>query len=236
MAILQLDITENRPDGQAANERGELTNRQRNWLLRQLEDSDQPNVPRATNGALVAGFLFVIIGLIWNTLQYPRLADYRQLEIIALGVLLYLYLAIALSGRTRLHHRTQVRPPLQTARQRLANGDYQIESWIGPVRFVIYPPGAYRVGDVESARDTYVIETHLHHFAVSKALWETLRPYAENDFTLHYLTEPVVMLLSIVHIPRSEPPTDAELASVIGISDDGELIYEEQDGEARHQL
>jgi hypothetical protein len=38
---------------------------------------------------------------------------------------------------------------------------------------------------MESAEDTYVIEIPLHIFAVSKTLWEALRPHAENDFTLH---------------------------------------------------
>jgi len=42
MAILQLDITENRPDGQAANERGELTDWQRDRLVNQLEYPYQP--------------------------------------------------------------------------------------------------------------------------------------------------------------------------------------------------
>ncbi len=240
MAILQLDITENRPDGQAANERGELTDWQRDRLVNQLEYPYKPPIPHLTDVAkialLVAVYLAILIGGMWSRLTYPLLSDYRSLVFMAIGVLICLGIGCwgILGALWKwLRYRTQVRPHLQDASHRLANTDYRIERWQGPVRFVIYPPGAYRMAGIESVEDTCVIETPLHHFVVSKTLWEALRPHAENDFTLHYLTEPVPALLSIAHIPLSEPPTDAELSAIIGIGDDGELIYEEQNQQAR---
>lgn len=240
MAILQLDITENRPDGQAANERGELTDWQRDRLVNQLEYPYQPRILPLTDATkialLVAVSLAIFMGVIWSDLRYPLQSDYRTMQAMALAVLISLGIGCwgILGALWKwLRYRTQVRPHLQDASHRLAKTDYRIERWQGPVRFVIYPPGAYRMAGIESVEDTCVIETPLHHFAVSKTLWEALRPHAENDFTLHYLTEPVPALLSVAHIPLSEPPTDAELSAVIGIGDDGELIYVEQNQQAR---
>lgn len=242
MAILQLDITENRPDGQAANERGELTDWQRERLVNQLEYPYQPHTRSftvaATIALTIAVSLAIFTGMMWSSLRYPRQWHYRFIQAMAFGVLICF--GIGCSGIfgmlwKRLRYRTQVRPHLQDASHRLANADYRIERWQGPVRFVIYPPGAYRMAGIESVDETCVIETPLHIFAVSKTLWESLRPHAENDFTLHYLTEPVPALLSIVHTLRSEPPTDSELSAVIGIGDDGELIYEEQGDQNRQQ-
>lgn len=75
----------------------------------------------------------------------------------------------------------------------------------------------------------------MHQFQVSKALWEQFRTFADDGLILYYLTEPFVTLLSMERIPMSEPPTDAELATVTGINEEGELIYEEQDQAARRR-
>ena len=66
-----------------------------------------------------------------------------------------------------------------------------------------------------------------------EALWSEFSAYADDGLILHYLTEPLVTLLSVGLIPPPGPPSDAKLASVIGIGDDGELIYEEQDENQR---
>ncbi len=240
MAILQLDITENRPDGQAANERGELTSWQRNWLLSHLNSPPQLRIPFSTENVKIAGvvspIMMVVSVIMLSGLSGRILTVSSMLSAIVLGAAVFIGIAYrptfsALWQRYRFYKQAELY--LWNAHYRLTHDDYQIESWEGPVRFVIYPPGAYRMFDMESAEDTYAIATPLHIFAVSKTLWEALRPHAENDFTLHYLTEPVPALLSVAQIPLSEPPTDAELASVIGIGDDGELIYEEQNQQAR---
>jgi hypothetical protein len=243
MAILQLDITENRPDGQAANERGELTDWQREWLVKQLKNPRQPRILLSAENANIAEtaglVLFVAVGFVLKELTRNQLTMFSWLLAIVLSMLLYVGIGHrgtirALWKRRRFSAR--IRPPLRNAYLKLATGNYQIESWNGPVRFIMFPPGTYHMFGIESFEDTYVIATSMHNFPVSKAMWESLRPHAENDFILHYLSEPVPTLLSIAHIPRSEPPTDAELSAVIGIGDDGELIYAEQDGEARRQL
>lgn len=238
MAILQLDITENRPDGQAANERGELTDWQREWMIRQLKKPRPARILLLPHDTTIAGITSLIVTVfltfVLGTVFKP--ADLFLVVSLLVGMLVFLRIAYhdnigALQNRR--YFSARLRPHLWNARQKLAKDHYQIESWDGPVRFVIYPPGAYWMAGIESVEDTYVIETPLHIFAVSKTLWEALRPHAENDFTLHYLTEPVPALLSVAHIPLSEPPTDAELSAVIGIGDDGELIYEEQNQQAR---
>jgi len=70
-------------------------------------------------------------------------------------------------------------------------------------------------------------------------LWDQFRNHAEDGLILHYLTNPLVTLLSVERILLDEPPeapTDAELATVIGIGDDGELIYEEQSDQSHRSL
>jgi len=92
MAILQLDITENRPDGQAANERGELTDWQRKRLVNQLEYPYQPHTRSftvaATIALTIAVSLAIFTGMMWSSLRYPRQWHYRFIQAMAFGVLI----------------------------------------------------------------------------------------------------------------------------------------------------
>ncbi len=110
-----------------------------------------------------------------------------------------------------------------------------ITSWQGSARFEVTWQTYWYQGKQEYRR-VHFIQTPLHEFPVSEALWSQFSAYADDGLILHYLTEPLVTLLSVGLIPPPEPPTDAELASVIGFGDDGELIYEEQDETNRVQV
>lgn len=244
MSITGLDITTNTEEGRLANERGDLTMQQYEWLVKQLKNPFQPPTPLPTKNEMAeqrSSFIIMLVtsavvsGLIEGGHPGSGLAAFLLFQILYLVMYLFSTLSIVRLWN-RLRYFTRMGPHLLKARRQLANGDYQIESWDGQVRFDMYPPRAFEMFGTTSAEQTYVLKTRVHTFPVSKALWDALRLDAKQDFSLHYLTEPFVTLLSVVPILRSEPPSDSELASVIGISDDGELIYEEQDGEARHQL
>jgi hypothetical protein len=229
MDSIPLEFTENIEEGRLANERGELSDRQRTYLLREIAFRSKPPlfwspVPDLWVFPLsipLSGFVILLA-----TRQLNWIPAWLALS----ALLVAFYLFTAVRGRWRFTR--QERPRLDSARHRLQHDDYWLESWEGPVSFVIRPEAQWMT---QYTVDRYLIETPLHSFPVSKALWEQLRPQAEGDFTLHYLTEPLVTLLSIEPISLYEPPTDAELATVVGIGDDGELIYEEQ-GKTASQL
>jgi hypothetical protein len=106
---------------------------------------------------------------------------------------------------------------------RLEMEDLETDSYVGPVRFDIVPSETgYRI------MDTYWLVTDTQRFPVTREVWESLRPHADQ-IRLNYLTDPFIALLSVEAVTGPEPPTEAELATVTGIGDDGELIYEEQD-------
>jgi len=252
MSITGLDITTNTEEGRLANEHGELTTQQREWLVNQLKKPYQPPGSFASKNVKftkqVLAIMMVITTLVVAEVSASILARLSGsswiapvLLINAFHILFYVLLYIIFIAYwpaikrlwKRLRYITRIGPHLWEARRKLATGDYQIESWDGPVRFETYPAYGFEMFGTTSPEATYVLQTQSHTFPVSKALWEALRLNARQDFSLHYLTEPYVTLLSVVPMLRSEPPTDAELASVIGISDDGELIYEEQNQQAR---
>lgn len=92
------------------------------------------------------------------------------------------------------------------------------------------PPIRYYEGSISLDQRTddqsthYLMFVQSHSFELSKALWDSLQPHT-NHVRLHYLTDPAPMLLSIQAVTISTAPTDEDLAQVVGIGDDGELLY-----------
>lgn len=107
--------------------------------------------------------------------------------------------------------------------RRLEVRDFLMESYDGPANLELYPEDRS-----QDAHEKHHIRIDDYSFPVTVALWMALRP-DQNNVRLHYMVDPFVALVSAMCIPRVQSPTDEELAHVIGIGDDGELIYEEQD-------
>jgi len=223
---VRLDVHENTPGALDANRAGYLATQQHEKLLRELEAAKRvywswPPLQPVWNGVIsvfVFGWLMVVgleSGVLIGLMAFAS----------ALAALGYVGQALWQYLHPRLQH-----PALDRARERLEEKDYQIESWEGSVIFMINPvPMGIGPDRKQHYTDTWIIQTPMHQFSVSRALWEQFRDAAKNGLILYYLTEPLLTLLSIERIPIAEPPTDAELATVIGFGDDGELIYEEQD-------
>ncbi len=121
----------------------------------------------------------------------------------------------------------------QAMRRALQTGDFRYHTYTGPAEFISIP-SSKRWQAAHRHHDAFFIRADDHLIPVAQSLWDGLRPAADG-LIIHYLTHPFLSLLSIQPIPAEEPPTDSELAKVIGIGDDGELIYEEEDKHLGHR-
>lgn len=217
-----LDRVTNTPEAFTANQSGQLTPAQQQTLLRNLDYDLHPPIEWP---ALTQDWQLAIVGLIVGWV----LSFYIGLPLWIMGLFSLLagvaYIGEAVFKWGGLNRSEQAK--LKLARQRLMTGDYQIKSWQGVARFEVSWQMYWYLGK-QQYRRVHFIQTPLQEFPVSEALWLQFSAYAQEGLILHYLTEPLVTLLSVGLIPPPEPPTDAELASVIGFGDDGELIYEEQ--------
>ncbi|HUN05844.1 MAG TPA: hypothetical protein PLQ56_04565 [Aggregatilineales bacterium] len=234
MLTIPLGANENTQEGRLANIRGELSDQQKTRLLHEVDMSRQPVFKWPSLQGLPLFLLSLFIASFTVTTS-----DLEQWIPVWLGLALLVGAAYgAVKLWTQLRFILRERPQLMSIHQRLTANDYQIESWEGPVQFIIHPK-PYSIDGKQVYQDTHFIQTPLHSFPVTKTLWDQFRNHAEDGLILHYLTNPLVTLLSVERILLDEPPeapTDAELATVIGIGDDGELIYEEQSDQSHRSL
>jgi hypothetical protein len=229
MPKIPLGVIENTQEGRLANARGELSDQQKTRVLLELDMTRQPvfKLPSLQG-------LLVLLSLFMASFAYTT-SDLEQSIPVWLGLVLLVGAAYgAVKLWTQLHFTLRER----RMHQRLTTNDYRIESWEGPVQFVIYPMPNSIDGE-QIYQDTHFIQTPLHSFPVTKALWDQFRTHAEDGLILYYLTNPLVTLLSVERIFFDDPPevpSDTELAMVIGIGDDGELIYEKQPDQSHRSL
>ncbi len=211
-----LGFTDFTDDDLAANADSELTPEQIARLITEIETQVRAGIVQRHWIALAAMILILagcVISWLMNTAM--NITD-AQLLLFVISILGIFGVAANLAF------------PPETANptlDRLRAFNFEIAGYGGPAEFVIIPSYT-RLGKYQ---DNYLVRTEAGSFTVTRELWEDLRN-SSNHVRLYYLTYPLVTLLSVepIMLP-SRPPTDAELANVIGIGDDGELIYEEQD-------
>jgi hypothetical protein len=140
---------------------------------------------------------------------------------VLLALVIALFITILMARQQREHasiHRSE-RARWSAVLEDLQAHRYQIESYEGSVEFAVYP---------QEQGATYALVTPTDVLPVLQSVYDAFHARSDN-LMVHYLSKPVVTLLSVAVIPVAEAPTDAELTTVTGIGDDGELIYEEQD-------
>jgi hypothetical protein len=223
-----LQITDNNEHALIENADGRLTERQYQRLLAEIWDA-QPTlvslvptrlVATVSEGVMLAALALVPLGVF--LFAFDLLNEEGVLPAWFVLLIVLVVLGIPLLMWWLLNARQQF-SKWRTAHQQVANHHYRIEGFQGQIRCAIYPnPRGQVYGD------KYVVSTPDHEFEVSQALYDYIRPYSE-DVTLYYLSEPFTTLLSIEPTPVQEAPTDDELARVVGVGDDGELIYEDDD-------
>lgn len=209
---LPLRWTDFSDDALVLNTQGDMTPEQHERLLTAAKaQHDAILMPKTQPLRIASLFTFVALYFSQLTVSADWLAPFTLLSLLILAItFLYPYYQWRVS-------------PMSNLLQQLEAHDFEIETYVGPARFDILPSETgYRMDD------TYWIVTETQRFPVTREVWESLRPHADQ-IRLNFVTNPFVALLSVEAVTGPEPPTEAELATVTGIGDDGELIYEEQD-------
>jgi hypothetical protein len=203
------------PAGWESNRDGRLHPEQQAKLVQQLTTAAKP-VP-ASNDVLAA---LVLLGIFAGPVILMTDGGMRSFVATLTVILAVLITVLMLRGqRTRAAAGRLEQARWSALLQDVQAGRYQVTRYEGPVEFAVYP---------QEQGQTYALVIPSDVLTIPEATYTALSAYA-SGLIVYYLTSPVLTLLSVEQIPVAEPPTDAQLAQVTGIGDDGELIYVEQD-------
>jgi hypothetical protein len=207
----------------ASNRKGKVLPLQEERLMTAFGQAVPPNLPQDAPWWLLIAVLGAAL-IIWIALTGDFLWNGSSSLIV--GGTVGLLLPLTMRYLLHIIHVQAALEESRFARRRLEGGHYDIDSWDKPVELYAEEPRRWRRW-LLGQRVTYWLVTPMHRFRIPQPLWDHLRRDGDG-MTIYYLSKPLPALLSIHLIPRPDPPTNAELAAVIGLTDEGELIYEEQ--------
>jgi len=241
MQPMILQPEDNTPEAWALNQLGEFTPAQSDYLQQVIEaQQSRPVLESGSNpfpgirwylgrSVVLAAFFSLLIA----TLFVCRVSG-GGLQNLGFSTLAWIFLPALSVSLTILYVYRQVYQPSQV---------HSDSNWQAPTPNLTFhyagssgqalphrPPIRYYEGSISLDQRTddqsthYLMFVQAHSFELSKALWDSLQPHT-NHVRLRYLTDPVPMLLSIQAVTVSAAPTDEDLAQVVGIGDDGELLY-----------
>lgn len=225
MQPMILQPEDNTPEAWALNQLGEFTPAQSDYLQqviepRQLRPPVEPS-PNPFPGIQWYAGRSVVLAVLLTWLiaaLHARQVPGRGLENLELSTLVWIFLPALSASLMILYVFRQFFQPTQAHSD--SNG--QALTYSPQIR---YYEGSISLDQRTDDQAThYLMFVQAHSFELSKALWDSLQPHT-NHVRLHYLTDPAPMLLSIQAVTISTAPTDEDLAQVVGIGDDGELLY-----------
>jgi hypothetical protein len=241
MQPMILQPEDNTPEAWALNQLGEFTPAQSDYLQQVIKArQSRPSVESGPN--LFPGIQWylgrsVVLAVLFTLLiaaLFVCQVSGRGFENLGLSTLAWIFLPALSVSLTILYVYRQVYQPSQV---------HNDSNWQAPTPKLTFhyagssgqalthrPPIRYYEGSISLDQRTddqsthYLMFMQAHSFELSKPLWDSLQPHTSH-VRLHYLTDPVPVLLSIEAVTISTAPTDEDLAQVVGIGDDGELLY-----------